>query len=297
MRIPRLMIVMLFTTLLAWLAPITATASEKIPQRVVILNPETLDIADALGINVIGVAKSGVQLPELLRKYQDAHWFSGGTLFEPDYEALSHYQPDLILAGGRARDATEKLRQIAPTVELDIDSQHFLASLTQRTQQLATMFAKQPQAEALLAAFNAQVAALRSRSASAGRAMVLMVSGGKTSVYGSGSRFGFIYDVLGFQPASQLQASGRHGNVVSAEFIMQTNPDWLFVLDRDSAIGSKQGVSARAVLDNALVQRTAAWQKQQVIWLDSSALYLAGGIQSYRQLMNQLQQVLAESDR
>jgi len=130
----------------------------------------------------------------------------------------------------------------------------------------------------------------------AGTAMMLMVNGGKINAYSPGSRFGFIFDVLGFKPSTTFAATGQHGNTVSPEFIMEANPDWLFVLDRDNAIGNKkEGASANQVLDNPLVRRTNAWKNQHVVYLDSGSLYIAGGIQSYGNLMNQIKQVLSNT--
>lgn len=106
-----------------------------------------------------------------------------GTLFEPDYEALSQAKPDLIIAGGRAQDAYNKLSAIAPTIALDVDTQHFTQSLTQRTEQLASIFGKEEEAKTLLGNFSSQVNAIKQKSANAGSAMVLMISGGKMSAY------------------------------------------------------------------------------------------------------------------
>lgn len=262
------------------------------PQRVVILNPSTLDIADALGITPAGVPQAGFTYPAHLAKYNGQGYFNAGTLFEPAYEALSSAAPEAIFAGGRALAAYNKLSGIAPTVSLDIDPHDFMQSLTQRTTQLGEIFGKQAQAKAVLTAFNAQIADLRPLAARSGSAMMLMVNGGKLSAYTPHSRFGFVFDVLQFKPALSLPNASKHGNAISPELIMQANPDWLFVLDRDSAIGSKEGLSARQVLDNPLVRRTTAWKKQQIIWLDSASLYIAGGIQSYSLMMSQIKQQL-----
>lgn len=262
------------------------------PQRVVILSPATLDIADALGVKVIGVPQTNAHYPPHLAKYSDRAYFNAGTLFEPNYEAISNAKPDLIIAGARAAAAYDKLSEIAPTLSLDIDPKDFLPSLTQRTEQLGEIFNKQEKAKEILAAFNARIEEVRQDSAQAGSAMMLMVNGGKLSAYSPNSRFGFIYDVLGFKPTVTFPTGGQHGNSVSPEFIMEANPDWLFVLDRDSAIGSKEGSSARQVLDNPLVRKTNAWKNQRVVYLDSGSLYIAGGIQSYSNLMTQVKQAL-----
>lgn len=262
------------------------------PQKVIILNPATLDNADALNIPIAGVAKNSAHLPAFLAKYQGDNYLNAGTLFEPDYEALINAKPDLIIAGGRARDAYDKLSDIAPTVALDVDPEHFVASLTQRTEQLAAIFGKQAEAKTLLADFAAKIGAIKARSAQAGTAMVIMINGGKMSAYTPGSRFGFIYDALGFAPATSFKQTGRHGNVVSSEFILQTNPEWLFVLDRDNAIGRKEGQSAQQVLDNPLIRKTSAWKHQHIVYLDSASLYIAGGLQSYSQLMDNISTAL-----
>lgn len=268
------------------------TAVAPSPQKVIVLNPSTLDNMDALQIPVAGVPKNSTHLPAFLAKYQGDAYLNAGTLFEPDYEAISNAKPDLIIAGGRAHDAYDKLSAIAPTVALDVDTKNFTQSLTQRVEQLGEIFNKQQQAKALTDAFAAKISALREKSAHAGNAMVIMISGGKMSAYTPGSRFGFIFDQLGFKPAATFSEAGKHGNVVTAEFIMNTDPDWLFVLDRDSAIGRAESQSAQQVLDNALIHKTKAWQNKRIVYLDSASLYIAGGIQSYTRLMDSINAVL-----
>lgn len=309
MRLPLLVVSSLFATALICSSPVLAASSPTLavvhaqgttqvpenPQRVVILSPATLDIADALGVKVIGVPQTSAHYPAHLAKYSGQAYFNAGTLFEPNYEALSNAKPDLIIAGSRAAAAYNKLSEIAPTISLDLDPKNFLPSLTQRTEQLGVIFGKQEKAKEILAAFNSQIDDVRKSSAQAGSAMMLMVNGGKISAYSPDSRFGFIFDVLGFKPATTFPTGGQHGNTVSPEFIMEANPDWLFVLDRDSAIGSKDGASANQVLDNPLVRRTNAWKNQRVVYLDSGSLYIAGGIQSYSNLMTQVKQVLSNT--
>lgn len=262
------------------------------PQKVIILNPMMLDNADALHIKVAGVAQTSTHLPAFLSRYSGSEYMNAGTLFEPDYEALSQAKPDLIIAGGRANDAYDKLSAIAPTISLDLDPQHFTQSLSHRTEQLASIFGKEEEAKTLLGKFTAQIDGIKQKSANAGSAMVLMISGGKMSAYTPGSRFGFVFDDLGFNPAATFAESGRHGNVVTSEFILNANPDWLFVLDRDNAIGRTEGQSAQQILDNPLINKTKAWQNSRIIYLDSASLYIAGGIQSYTLLMDKVNAAL-----
>ncbi|MBJ7220549.1 siderophore ABC transporter substrate-binding protein [Brenneria sp. L3-3C-1] len=262
------------------------------PQKVVVFNPSTLDTMDALNIEVAGVPQSSTQLPEFLAKYRGSEYINVGTLFEPDYEVLSSMKPDLIIAGGRATDAYDKLSAISPTISLDVDENQFMQSFSQRIEQLGTLFGKEEEAKAQLADFKQQIAQTQAKAVNAGNALVLMISGGKMSAYGPASRFGFIFDELGFTPATEFPQAGRHGNVVTSEFILSVNPEWLFVLDRDSAIGQASGESARQVLDNPLIHKTNAWQNNHIVYLDSASLYIAGGLQSYKKLITDVDNAL-----
>lgn len=262
------------------------------PKKVIVFDPAVLDTLDAMKIEVAGVPKSGTRLPEFLAKYSGDQYLDAGTLFEPKYEALSSAGPDLIIAGGRTRDAYDKLSAIAPTISMDVDEHQFMNSFTQRVEQLGTIFGKEDEAKKQLADFKKNIAQTHEKATNAGSALVLMVSGGKMSAYGPKSRFGFIFDELGFKPATEFPDAGRHGNVVTSEFLLSVNPEWLFILDRDSAIGRPGGESAQQVLDNPLIHKTAAWQNNRVIYLDSASLYIAGGLQSYQELVRDVNDAL-----
>ncbi|MBG6244913.1 iron ABC transporter substrate-binding protein [Candidatus Symbiopectobacterium sp. 'North America'] len=262
------------------------------PKKVVVFDPAILDTLDALQISVAGVPQSSAHLPPFLAMYSGSEYLNAGTLFEPNYEALSSAKPDLIIAGGRARDAYDKLSGIAPTISLDVDEQQFMPSFIHRIEQLGEIFGKQEEVKAKIDDFKQRVAQSCEKAGQAGTAMVLMVNGGKISAYGRKSRFGFVFDELGFATATEFPDPGRHGNVVTAELLLSINPEWLFVLDRDSAIGTTGGLPAQQVLDNPLVTKTKAWQNQHVMYLDSASLYIAGGLQSYSRLIDDVNKAL-----
>jgi iron complex transport system substrate-binding protein len=117
---------------------------------------------------------------------------------------------------------------------------------------------------------------LKTTASKSGRGLLVLTTGGKMSAYGPGSRFGAIHTEFGVTPAVEKLDTANHGQAISFEFILETNPDWLFVLDRDAAIG-REGQSARQFLDNDIVRRTTAWQKNQVVYLDAANWYLVGG--------------------
>ena len=92
----------------------------------------------------------------------------------------------------------------------------------------------------------------------------------------AGSRFGVLHADFGIVPAVEGLAATNHGQAMSSEFILKTNPDWLFVIDRDAAVG-RGGAAAKSMLDNELVAQTTAWKKGQVVYLDPVNWYLIGG--------------------
>lgn len=266
------------------------------PEKVVIFDTSSLDSLTLLGFAVAGVPQSSVTYPEFMQQYASADYFNAGTLFEPDFEKLSEQNPDLIIAGGRARDAFDELNKIAPAIDLSLDTSDIVGSLHKQVLTLGSIYNDVPRAEKLLSEFDNRIATVKAQAQNAGSAMVVMVVGGRLSAYGPGSRFGFIFDALGFKPALELESQGLHGNPMSFELLLKADPEWLFVLSRDAAIGQKGADSAAQVLDNDIVNKTRAMQSGKVIYLDSSSVYLAGGIQTYYKLLDDVSKALSAAE-
>jgi len=72
-----------------------------------------------------------------------------------------------------------------------------------------------------------------------------------------------------------LKADPVHGQNISMEFILEKNPDILYVIDRDAAIG--EGNNAKGVIENSLVKKTNAYKNGKIIYLDPGYWYLSGG--------------------
>lgn len=245
-----------------------------VPETVLVLDIASLDTLDALGVSVDGVP--GGLLPTYLQHYADSDAIKIGTLFEPDYEAIAAANADLIIVGNRSAAKYPDLAKIAPTIDLTLDRNDYQASARHNIETLAAIFDKKDIAAAKLAKLDASVAELKEYAGDAGRVLVMLTTGGRMSAHGPGSRFGVVYADYGFTPAATGLDTGNHGQAMSHEFILETNPDWLFVVDRDAAIG-REGSAAHQVLDNELVRQTTAWQQEQVIYLDPVGWYLVGG--------------------
>lgn len=245
-----------------------------VPQTVLVFDLASLDTLDALGVTVDGIP--GGTLPPSLQHYATSDVARIGTVFEPDFEVVAAEKPDLIIVGGRSSAKHGELSRIAPTIDLSTDRTDYIASARRNIETLGEIFGKQQEAAEKLAALDSSIEQLRDAGAEAGRVLVLLTTGGRMSAHGPGSRFGVIYNEYGLTPAVEGLDTGNHGQAMSNEFILETNPDWIFVVDRDAAIG-REGNSAAQVLDNELVRQTTAWQNDQVVFLDPVSWYLVGG--------------------
>jgi len=244
------------------------------PAKVLTFDLAALDTLDALGVEVAGVP--GSNIPEYLAKYRGDAYVKIGSLFEPDYEAVNAARPDLIVVAGRSAPAYAELSKIAPTIDLTIDPKGYLAGAKENALTLGRIFGKEEQAAALVEKLDASVASFRETAKDAGKALIIMTNGGKVTAYGPGSRFGWVHDDLGLTPAVPDVQAATHGEAVSFEFLLQTNPDWLLVVDRDAAVG-QAGAAARQTLDNELVAATNAAKNGRIVYVDTVRWYLVGG--------------------
>ena len=257
----------------------TARGDAKVPQ-----NPERIAVYD-LGVldtlSKLGV-KTGLSVNQNWLPYLDEYFKTtkpAGTLFEPDYEALNAYKPQLIIIGSRAAKAFDKLNEIAPTIEMTADTANLKESAKERIDALAQIFGKQAEADKLKAEIDASFEAAKTAAQGKGKGLVILVNGGKMSAFGPSSRLGgWLHKDIGVPAVDESIKEGSHGQPVSFEYLKEKNPDWLFVLDRSAAIG-EEGQAAKDVLNNPLVAETTAWKKGQVVYLVPETYLAAGGAQ------------------
>jgi iron complex transport system substrate-binding protein len=244
------------------------------PAKIVVFDFGILDSLDKLGVAVTGVPQPNV--PSYLEKYKDKAYTSVGSLMEPDFEAISAIEPDLIIISARQAEAYEEFKKLGPTVFMGLDSSKYMESFEQNMNTLGTIFDKQEEVKAEVDAVKAAIETVKGKASAAGNGLVVLTSGGKVSAYGPGSRFGIIHDVLGLTPADPGIEVSTHGMSVSFEYIAEKNPDYLFVVDRDAVTGDG-GASAKEVIENDLVKNTRAYKDGHIVYLNPDYWYLSGG--------------------
>ncbi|MBS7816483.1 siderophore ABC transporter substrate-binding protein [Wohlfahrtiimonas chitiniclastica] len=245
------------------------------PQRTVVFDFGSLDTLEALGVNVLGIPKANI--PAYLSEYKDPKYLDFGALKEPDFEAIHAAKPDFMIIAIRQAPLYEQFAEIAPTINYNVDDQNYMTSLTENATTLGKLFGKEDVAKAQLAELNQEIEKVKAKTENMPeKALIILANDGKISAYGPGSRFGFIHDVLGFKPADETIEVSRHGQSVSFEYVMNLDPDYIFVVDRTAVI-NEGGTTAKQTVENDLVKNTKAFKNGKIIYLDPNVWYLSGG--------------------
>lgn len=245
------------------------------------------DVGALDSIHALGITPKGTSTPVNVSYLQDVYKQATvvGSLFEPDLEKLNAFKPEAVIIGGRMAPKYNDMKPFVPVVDMSTP-QGSVYSIS-RTKETMTEYGKLFAQEAKAAELNQALdtAFEQTKKLTQGKkALMVLVNGQKVASYSVGSRFGYLFDDLGFIPLDERKSEGRHGNPISFEFIKEKNPDWLIVMDRTTATNAK-GDSAKVVLDNALLKDVTAFKNNQVIYLDSSAYLASGG---YQQMMLEL---------
>ncbi|MCY8496424.1 siderophore ABC transporter substrate-binding protein [Bacillus atrophaeus] len=264
------------------------TKVTKNPKKVVVFNFGILDTLDKLGLqgSVAGLPKNS--LPDYLSSYKNDKYTDVGSLKEPDFEKVADLDPDLIIISGRQSDSYKEFSKIAPTIYLDIDSAKYMESFKSNTETIGKIFNKEDEVKNQLAKIDDSISDVKKTAEKVNKkGLVIMANDGKISAFGPKSRYGLIHDVFGVTPADQNIEASTHGQSVSYEYISKTNPDYLFVVDRGTAIGETS--STKQVVENDYVKKVNAVKNDHVVYLDSATWYLSGGgLESMAQMIKEV---------
>lgn len=260
----------------------------KNPEKVVVFDNGSLDTLDALGVGDKVVAAATDNLPAYLKDYKKVE--SAGGIKEPDLEKINQIKPDLIIISGRQSDFLEQLKAIAPTMYLAVDTSDTWNSIKQNVLTLGQIFDKEKTAEKQLSALEADIKETKTKAEeSQDKALTVLINEGQLSTYGKDSRFGIIYDTFGFTEADDTIKASTHGQSVAYEYVLDKNPEIIFVVDRIKAIGGD--TSDNNVANNELVAQTTAGKNNKVITLQPDVWYLSGGgLESAKMMLEDVNQ-------
>lgn len=269
-----------------------STTVVKNPESVVVFDFGSLDTLNKLGIEVAALPKQNMPT-YLADEYLDKKYMDAGSLKEPDFERISELQPGLIIISARQAELYDEFSKVGPTIYLEVDTNNYLESFTENVKTLGFIFDKEEVVEQELAAVETAIGDLQKRVTEAAdkKALIVLANDGKVSAYGSKSRFGLIHDVFGIAQADEKIEVSTHGQSISFEYIVEKNPDYLFVVDRGAVVGGES--SAKQVVENELVKKTKAYQNDTIVYLDPNYWYLAGGgLTSVTEMVKEIDSVI-----
>lgn len=208
------------------------------PERIAILDLAALDIIDSIGVGdkVVGMAQTSI---DYLSQYSENKSIKNlGTIKEADIEAVMECEPDIIFIGGRLSASYDKLSEIAPVVYLATDSSIGLVESTlKNAKTIASIFGKENEVEDKVNQYNDRINNLKN-IASGKNALVGMTTSGSFNILGNDGRCSIIGNEIGFNNLGATGNTSTHGNEASFETVVAKNPEYIFVMDRDKAIGT-----------------------------------------------------------
>ncbi len=278
------------------------------PASVVVLDSRSFETLEAWGVELVAVPKA--VMPADSGYVADESVQDIGNHREPNLELIAAANPDLVIVGQRFSSFYEDIKEIVPNaavIDLDIDmtqgdgnpGENLVNGLKQLTITLGMIFDKNEEARETTENFNQAIEDVKAAYNGTDTIMSVIVSGGNIgyAAPSNGRVWGPMYDLFGWQAALNVDdaTSDHQGDEVSVEAIAQSNPDWIFVLDRDAAIASlTDAVPAQDVIDNApALQNVTAVTEGNIVYAPNDT-YTNESIQTYLELFERLAQRLAE---
>lgn len=280
------------------------------PKNVVALDNRTYETLADWEIE-LAAAPVGLMSGDLTYYVEDESIQDIGNHREPNLEIIAAVDPELVIVGQRFGGYYEEIKKLVPNavvIDLNIDvsdeadtpGENLVNGLKDATITLGQIFDKNEEAEKLAADFDQAIEDAKSAYNETDTVMSVIVSGGDIGFAAphSGRVWGPMYDIFGWISALEIDktSSDHQGDDISVEAIAQSNPDWIFVLDRDAAISSSadEAVPAQDVIDNSpALQNTTAVSEGQIVYAPADT-YTNESIQTYLVLFEELANTLAK---
>ncbi len=160
---------------------------------------------------------------------------------------------------------------------------------------IASIFGLEDKVDELMADFDSRIEAL-SQFAEGKTAIIGMCTSGSFNVLGNDGRCSIIGKEIGFDNIgvdSNIDTA-THGNEASFEFVVEKNPEYIFVMDRDAAIGTDGAQLAQEIMENELVMGTDAYKNGNVVYLSHPAVWYTaeGGVTALDLMLQDLENEL-----
>lgn len=266
-------------------------------ERPVSLDNRTFAVLDAWGVKLKAAPRALMAGGNLSYK-DDESVVNIGNHREPNLEAIVEVNPDVIVGGQRFVKYDEEIQKMNPQatfVQFDPRPDEPLdKELIREVEELGKIFGKEAEAKMMVDDFNKAIERVKKAYNGTDTVMTVNVSGGNIGFIapGKGRTYGPLYQILGWKPALEVAGatSNHKGDDISVEAIAESNPDWIFVMDRDAAIASKKPefVPAQKVIaDSAPLQNVTA-VKNSHVYIAPGKTYTDESIITYTEILNQI---------
>lgn len=267
------------------------------PQRVAILDMSVLDILDNLDLGDRVVGSATTSLDYLQSYVTNENIENLGTIKTADLEAVMKCEPDIIFIGGRLSSSYDALSEIAPVVYLATDTEAGLVkSVEKNATTIASIFGKEEEVASKMEGFASRITKLQD-VAKDQTAVIGMSTSGSFNLLGNDGRCSIIGKEIGFDNIganASENTTATHGNETSFELLVQLNPNYIFVMDRDAAIGTDGAQLAKEIVENELTMKTDAYKNGNIVYLAHPAVWYTaeGGISALDVMLQDLESVL-----
>lgn len=278
------------------------------PKNVIALDSRTFETLADWKIKLVAAPKD--VMPKDSPYVKDEAVQNIGNHREPNLEIIAAANPELVIIGQRFASHYEDIKKLVPNaavIDLNFDvsekadkpGENLVKGLKDSTIILGQIFDKNEEAKQLVAEFDKSIEDAKSAYNGTATVMGVEVSGGNIGF--SAPRFGRVwgpmFEMFGWKPALEIAnaTSGHKGDEISVEAIAKSNPDWIFVLDRDAAISSEsEAVPAKDVINNSpALQKVTAISKGQIVYAPNDT-YTNESIQTFIEIFNNMASTLAK---
>lgn len=273
-------------------------------QSVVALDNRTFKLLDDWGVEL---SAGAVSLMRADVSYKDnGDILDIGNHREPNLENIVAAEPDLIISGQRFSQYNEDIADLAdaPLVDLEPrEGEELGEELKRQVTTLGEVFDKQDEAQTLVDDYDAAVERVSAAYDSEETVMSVITTGGDInySAPGAGRTLGPVYDSLGLTPSLEVDdaSTGDQGDDISVEAIADSNPDWIFVMDRDAGVNANSGEeytpAQDLIAESPALQNVTAVQEENIVYMPEFT-YLDESLQTYTEFYESVAEAMEQGN-
>ncbi len=255
------------------------------PKKIVCLNYDSIDILDKLGMGdrIVGMIKDA-SAPKYLRKYvEDISIVDLGTMKEPNLQAIAELKPHVILSSARTAKLYKELSLIAPNMIVAVDATDgFFKGVRQLATKHGILLDKEKDIQKYLVNIEQRMERIRQKAQSRSAIQAIFVGdklhilGAKAVEGGKGGGKVLISD-LGFDNRGE-DFDRSNTELSSYDYILEKNPEFIFVLDKNSAVNAEHAKAKDVLPKQEKLMQTAAFKEGKLVFLTPENIwYLNSG--------------------